>query len=105
MKYIVEGVLEFEGKTKNLSAGGLLGTIKFDSTLKIGAIIDIRFSIPDHPKTLRLPAQIVRIETGPHQKKQNIAVKFIKSKEAQQNQIIKFLFQYQRELKAKRALI
>jgi hypothetical protein len=104
-QYIIEGVLEFEGKTKNLSAGGLLGTIKFDSTLEVGSIIDIRFSIPDRPKPLQLPAQIVRIEASPNQKNQDIAVKFIKINESQQNQIIKYLFQYQRELKAKRASI
>jgi hypothetical protein len=104
-QYIVEGVLEFDGTTKNLSAGGLLGTIKFDSTLEVGSTIDIRFSIPDHPNPMQLPAQIVRMETSYNQKKQDIAVKFIEINESQQNQIIKYLFQYQRELKAKRASI
>jgi hypothetical protein len=103
--YILEGVLEFKGEIKNLSAGGLLGAIKYDSTLTVDMVIDVRFSLPALRKPLMLSAQIVRIEPGPNHKTQHIAVKFLKIKESEQNQIVKYLFQCQRELKTKRALV
>ncbi|HYH02713.1 MAG TPA: PilZ domain-containing protein [Bacillota bacterium] len=101
--YLIESVLEFPGKTKNLSAGGLLGMIKYDSALAVDMTVDIRFHLPDLPKPFTFPAQIVRLETASGNQ-QLIAVKFNNISEANQNLIIKYLFQYQRELKAKKAL-
>lgn len=100
--YIIEKVLEFQGQTKNLSAGGLLGIVKLDSTLTVDSLVDVRFKLPDLPGPINVPSQITRIEKAPKSMMQ-IGVKFLKISPTQQDQIIKYLFKYEREMKSKRA--
>jgi hypothetical protein len=94
-RYIDASVLEFAGEITNLSASGLSGVIDYDSTIKLNNWIEVQFKLPSHPKPLRLTAQIVRI-TSLSESKQEIAVQFTAISETCQNQIIKFLFAWQR---------
>lgn len=80
-----------------------MGIIEYDSALSVDTNVDIRFQLPTLPEAFIFPSQIVRLELAPGHN-QLIAVKFLKISEANQNQIIKYLFQYQRELKAKKVL-
>jgi hypothetical protein len=93
--YIDAAVLEFPGEIINLSAGGLLGIIRYDSTLKVGNELEVQFTIPSVTKPFRLPAKIVRI-INLTDGRQKIAVQFTQISEMQQNQIIKYLFVYHR---------
>jgi hypothetical protein len=94
--YIDESFSTSEGKIKNLSASGMLGVIKASATLKLNDLIVTQFELPSDPDQLRLIARIVRIINLP-KNLQEIALHFTQIPEAEQNQIIKYLFVRQRE--------
>lgn len=84
------------GWIKNLSASGLLAIVK-NIPLKIDNIIDCEFQIPSINIPILVKSLVVRLEPAP-ENKQLIAINFFDISEKMQNEIIRYLFQRQREI-------
>ncbi len=100
--------IELEGKeekflngfTKNISGNGMLLVIKKDIA-KIGNLLEISFTLPDRKKVFNVIGEIVRIadevkvdlpdEIG-------VGIRFVKIDEKDRTEIIKYIFDKQREM-------
>ncbi len=88
------------GFTKNISGNGMLLIIKKDMA-KIGNLLEISFQLPGRPKEFHVIGEIVRIANEvkvDYPDEIGVGVKFVKINERDRTEIVKYIFDKQREM-------
>ena len=80
------------GKSRNISAGGLL----FDSPkqIQLGDFLEMDISISPYEDPIRLRGRVVRVKQGTEKGEYQIAVSFISEGEEETNRIAEFVNKY-----------
>ncbi len=91
---------ELEGFTKNISGNGMLLIVKKDIA-KIGNLLDISFRLPGRTKIYNVIGEIVRIADEvkvEYPDEIGVGVKFVKINEKDRTDIVRYIFDRQREM-------
>lgn len=89
---------EHSGRVINLSASGLLAVVGHNPQLGINMVFNCRFEMPTLTEPLEFEGKIIRLDKTENPSEQGIALNFEDITEKFQNEVIKYLFQRQREL-------
>ena len=95
----------FEGRTVNISAGGMLVTIEMADSIssEVGTKLVLQFSLAKNETPLRLKGIIRRVETKPSTKEVRVAIEFVDTAETFEyklaiNRLYRFIAEKQREI-------
>ena len=93
-------VQELEGFTKNISGNGMLLIVKKDIA-KIGNLLEVSFRLPGHTKIYNVIGEIVRIANEvkvEYPDEIGVGIKFVKINERDRTDIVRYIFDRQREM-------
>ncbi|HOJ78839.1 MAG TPA: PilZ domain-containing protein [Bacillota bacterium] len=96
--YWDDSKIEKVGKVINLSASGLYAIVPYDRSLKKSALLHCQINLPTLTEPIFFDAKVIRFERTESETNQGVALSFEGINEKIENDIIKYLFQRQREL-------